>query len=122
MTTHTARIPIKTVSEANQSRHAHWGHKQRRAKKQRKWTRLVLSASSLPKGFPARSVLLTRIGPKQLDKDNLASALKAVQDEVAAFLGVDDNPDSGVTFDYSQHPGSKDYAVLVEVSDAAEEG
>ncbi len=46
---------------------------------------------------------LTRIGRK-LDDDNLASAFKAVRDQVAAELGVDDGSDA-VAWRYAQERG-----------------
>lgn len=39
---------------------------------------------------PPCEVRIVRLAPAQLDDDNLARACKAVRDEVAAWLGVDD--------------------------------
>jgi hypothetical protein len=51
-------------------------------------------------------VLLTRVGPTNgLDDDNLASALKAVRDEVAKWLGVDDRDRLKVRYRYAQRRG-----------------
>lgn len=52
------------------------------------------------------SVLLTRIAPSRgLDDDNLAGALKAVRDEVAVWLGVDDAHRDTVRYRYGQQRG-----------------
>lgn len=50
------------------------------------------------------TVLLTRMSPgtRPLDDDNLAGSLKAVRDEVAKWLGVDDGNRSAVRFRYAQ--------------------
>lgn len=66
----------------------HWAARARRVAKERMMVRLALSVQSRPK-LPLL-VTLTRCAPRQLDSDNAVGALKAVRDEVAAWLGVDD--------------------------------
>jgi len=51
------------------------------------------------------TVLMTRIAPRKLDDDNLRGAFKAVRDQVAAWLGVDD-ADPRVTWAYAQERGA----------------
>lgn len=64
-------------------------------------------------------VRLTRIGPKALDSDNLAGALKFCQDAIARRLEVDDGDTSKVTWEYRQMPvGIRDYGVKVEIFSA----
>ena len=58
---------------------------------------------------------LTRIGPRRLDSDNLAAALKHVRDGVADALGMDDG-DPRLVWLYGQRRGKPgEYAVLVEI-------
>lgn len=58
-------------------------------------------------------VTLTRIAPSSgLDDDNLASALKSVRDQVAAWLGVDDKLRDIVRYEYEQERGP--WAVRIE--------
>lgn len=49
-----------------------------------------------------KRVLLTRLGPTLMDRgDNNNSSMKAVRDEIAKLMGVDDR-DPIVTWDYEQ--------------------
>lgn len=117
MQEHTAillDLPLKTVSEIN--RHEHWRRRQKRVKAQRRevwaeWKNNVKGRVKLP-----CKVILTRVGPKTLDSDNLYSALKAVRDEVAQLLGVKDDPDSPAQFECRQKAiGEHSYRVIIEV-------
>lgn len=60
------------------------------------------------------TVLLTRVGPRQLDDDNLQLALSAVRDGVAEALGIDDG-DARVSFKYAQARGTYAAHVLLDV-------
>jgi len=78
-------VPIKASTTLNTR--AHWAEKARRAKAERaavayRWPRLDIE--------PVVTVTLTRIGPRELDGDNLTSALKGIRDGVAAKLRLDD--------------------------------
>ena len=57
-------------------------------------------------------VTLTRVAPRELDDDNLASAFKAIRDEVAAFVGLDDGS-KRFTWAYRQERGL--YAVRIRL-------
>jgi hypothetical protein len=108
-------FPMKTVSEMNRRDHWRTVHK-RKAAQQREvdieWKR---AASGGKVALPCR-VVLTRIAPKTLDSDNLASAMKATRDQVARLLGVDDSPDSLAQFDCRQKAiGERKYSVRIEV-------
>ena len=63
-------------------------------------------------------VTLTRVSPspKPLDDDNLAASLKAVRDQVAAELGVDDGDRVRILFVPAQERGP--WGVRVEVQEA----
>lgn len=95
-----AYIPIETVSEPNQR--DHWAVKSSRVKTQRYCVWLFLSRR-LYKANPSHKVdiFLTRIGKRFLDDDNLAGAFKAVRDEIAALIGIDDG-DSRLKWHYNQ--------------------
>lgn len=78
-------IPIKTPSLANQR--LHWAVKAKQVKSHR--TAALAKCPRWSHG-PLLVVTLTRYGVRELDSDNLASALKGIRDGVAARLGVDD--------------------------------
>jgi hypothetical protein len=86
----------------------------------------------IPRKVPDRLVVyMTRIAPRALDTDNLASCAKAVRDSIAEALGIDDRDAHRVEYRYRQAfpaKGSRDrYAVAImirprlPVDDAAEE-
>jgi hypothetical protein len=103
-------LPIKAVSIANMR--MHWAVKAKLAKSHRGSIRAGLeSVAPIPPGLPL-TVVLTRMGPKTLDTDNLASSLKAVRDGVADWLGVDDGSPQ-LDWQYAQRKGV--YSVEVEV-------
>ncbi len=107
-------LPVRTWSEANLR--GHWGKHARRAKKQREAARLLARAARvvLPTSGPV-AITLTRIAPRALDTDNLASGLKAVRDGVADALQVDDGS-ARIEWRYTQDRGNpSEYAVLVAI-------
>lgn len=94
-------IPLRLVSEANSREH--WRVVAKRKKLQRRAVWLALHCSKqLPIPAPC-TVILCRWSPRQLDTDNLSSAFKAVRDEVAAWLGIDDRSPL-VQWVYQQQP------------------
>ena len=95
------KIGISTVSELNSREH--WAKKHRRRKSQREAVGLTLNTCKRPR-LPC-DVFMTRISPRKLDEgDNLPSAFKAIRDQVADWLGVDDGGDR-VMWHYSQRKG-----------------
>lgn len=116
-------FPLVLPSVANLREH--WAKKAKRVKVQRSATRIYMSASRLaiinepgigPDGLWPRcslSVRLTRVAPRTLDGDNLQAAFKAVRDEIAAYLGIDDG-DERIRFTYAQAKGKA--AVRIELS------
>ncbi|MBE0568400.1 MAG: hypothetical protein IH577_01830 [Deltaproteobacteria bacterium] len=75
----------------------------------------------LPKVRSA-AVTLTRIAPRALDTDNLASGLKAIRDGVADALEIDDGS-SLIEWRYAQEKGKPgEYAVRVEIQETAPVG
>ncbi len=110
----TFAIPIRTHSKLNQR--IHWGARAKQAKAERTatWAAALPFAWDLRWGANPAVVTLTRVSPRELDDDNLRGALKAVRDEVARLLGVDDR-DARVQWRYGQEKGKP--AVRVEVRD-----
>lgn len=103
------RFPIRTQSEANMR--GHWTRRYKRTSEQRGIVMLILGLRrSLP--LPLR-VVLTRLAPRFLDSDNLAISNKAIRDQVADWLDVDDR-DSRVLWEYGQEK-NKTYSVRLEI-------
>ena len=109
------KMRIRTISMANVREH--WAVRAKRNKTHRtavaaqfEWCPQALKSTPFP-----LTVTLTRYGKRLLDDDNLAGSFKAIRDEVAAQLGRDDNPKSGISWVYKQDK-SKEYwiEILVE--------
>lgn len=76
------------VTKSGDNAHVDWRVKARKVAKERRVVRLVLGA---PRPWVCQLVVtIVRISPRPLDSAGLASALKGIEDEVAAWLGVDD--------------------------------
>lgn len=104
-------LPLRTKSMANAR--LHWAAKARIVKAERQAVALMCKAIT-PALVPC-AVRLTRTSPGELDDDNLRGALKAVRDELARLLGIDDR-DPRVRWFYAQAKGKRgQYAVGVEV-------
>ena len=96
-------FPLVTKSEPNER--GHWGKRHGRSANQRdvlSWELLAVQAAMRLLGLPV-TVKLTRINGKELDDDNLRGAMKAVRDEIAKSLGVNDR-DPAVKWLYAQEP------------------
>jgi hypothetical protein len=109
-------FPLRLTSSPNSRKHwraVHAGRKQERTV-----VGWELRAAEFPawlRRVDANSyrVRLTRHGKRLMDGDNLAAAFKAVRDEIALALGIDDG-DRRVTWEYRQTTG-KEYGVTVEI-------
>jgi hypothetical protein len=92
----------------------HWAAKAKKVQAQRRAT-----AYRTPPGLktlgPLLTVTLTRVSARQLDDDNLRGALKAVRDQVACALGVDDGS-ALVRWEYRQEKGEDGVEVRVEAA------
>lgn len=86
-------LAIRTISENNAREH--WASRAKRRKDQRAVVHLVLPMH-LRKCKPEAPyvITLTRVAPRRLDSDNLQGALKAVRDQVAAELGINDGDEA----------------------------
>ncbi len=114
-------LPLKLPSAGNL--HEHWRARASRVKAQRAHVKLALKsiryrqmlwdvAAEAVNGHTAVCTL-TRISPRKLDSDNLAFAFKAVRDEIAAQLGIDDGSDA-VLWEYRQETGKQ--AIRIEIA------
>ena len=98
-------IPGLALTSRSNER-SHWSTRHRRDKREAQavrsaWRAAGLSGWTVP--LPVK-VTLTRIGGKRMDGDNLQSALKAVRDQLAKLIGIDDG-DARVRWRYRQKPG-----------------
>lgn len=113
-------LPLQTRSTLNLREH--WGARHRRSQGQRKVVHQLWPWKGRAWKFPVQ-VQLTRIAPprgRRMDDDNLAGALKAVRDQVAAELGVDDGDLVRVFFRPARQEKGEDYGVRVEVLELGE--
>lgn len=92
-------IPIRTGRGLNER--GHWATKARRVKAEREAAQWALVGAQKPP-LPC-VVVLTRVGPTNgLDDDNLAGSQKAIRDQIAQWLGVDDRRNQIVRYEYRQ--------------------
>lgn len=115
----TLTVPLVTVSAANLREH----HmvRAKRVKRERAAVALAFMNANWPHppAFMNVHVTLTRLGGKDLDGDNLQSAMKPTRDEVAAWLRLDD-ADPRVTWAYDQKAGGlRGVRVTIEGADHA---
>lgn len=62
------------------------------------------------------TVTLTRIAPRSLDRTNLDEAFKAVIDQIAFTVGVDDREDERVRYVCRQEKGQpREYGVRIQI-------
>lgn len=95
-------VPIRTVPGLNAREH--WAVRAKRVKAERETTAWHLKRCDKP--TTPCTVVLTRVSPRGVaDDDNLAGALKAVRDQVAEWLGVDDKHRHIVRYEYQQRRG-----------------
>ncbi len=116
MTLLRLELPLKLPSAG--TLREHWRVRAARVKAQRAWVTVAMTQRS--KGataslnFVVASLMggesmvctLTRISPRKLDSDNLQFAFKAVRDQVAEELGIDDGSDA-VLWQYAQESGKQ---------------
>lgn len=88
-----------------------WQVRSSRVKKERKLVAWALVGQKRPP-IPC-SVRLTRVAPSAgVDDDNLSGALKAIRDQIAEWLGVDDRHRNQVRYVYAQKRGP--WSVTIE--------
>lgn len=119
---HELYIPIRIVSEANLREHwskRHKRHKNQKALVHSLWNTAIQKDINLP-----AEITLTRIAPRALDPDNLASAFKNFIDIISDLIipglapGRADG-DPRMKWKYCQKKGNpKEYALLIEIEDS----
>jgi hypothetical protein len=110
---------VRTVSELNAR--GHWAKRERRKHDQATgvaiaFTPVLPLVRLIP---PPYLVTMTRLGGRMLDDDNLAGALKAVQDSVARILDVDDGDRDAVRWVRGQLVGKELRAAKLDVTPPA---
>lgn len=104
-------IPIKTKSNSNIR--THFMVKAKQVKAERAAVARKLRIDDVREAFkPLLVVTLTRVSPRRLDDDNIRGALKAIRDQVATALGIDDRTPL-VAWHYCQERGEP--AVLIRI-------
>lgn len=96
----------------------HWRVKAKRVKAERLRTKWAMVGSADHLYAIAKTITITRIGPRLLDSDNAVGSAKHVRDEVAACLGVDDG-DPFITWNIEQEKGK--YGVRVRIETEADQ-
>lgn len=97
-------IPLRT--SRGQNAREHWRATASRVKSEKGMVYYSLRQRGVVMPDLPCVVTLTRQAPsKGLDSDNLQGALKAVRDEVANWLGVDDGDTKTVRYEYAQCRG-----------------
>ena len=106
----------KLVSEANTR--GHWGGRHGRGKAQKSAVFVAWLRLGRPTFEPPARVLITRIGPRRLDSDNLAGSAKAVRDEIADRVLRTDDWAPSILLEYDQRKSQDEepkYACIVEI-------
>lgn len=123
----TLNIPgLRIVPEMN--RREHWAVRQRRFKDHKvtiwaQWNRLEhwLRTAARYAAWDASqfSVTLIRIGGRTMDSDNLASGFKAIRDQIADCLKIDDG-DMRCEWRYAQEKGPVGVRIEIAIPDEKE--
>jgi len=112
-------LPIKLVSESNNS--DHWTKKRKRNKliETEIWLKFKQERPNIP--LPAH-IKLTRISPRQLDDDNMVGSCKHVRDMIADQIlpglaaGRADG-DKRMTWEYAQEKGKTCARIEIYIPD-----
>lgn len=111
-------IPGLVTTSGDNARSGSWHAKAKKIARERTLVRLVLGAKKRPP-LPVM-VTLTRIAPRSLDSAGLQSALKGVEDQVAAWLGVDDGraerAERVLWVKHNEKAGVREYGGRIEIA------
>ncbi len=105
--------PVRIESEMN--RREHWTKRHERFTVQARAVFLSWPRRAAEGLTPPLIVKLTRIAPRVLDSDNLTGGFKAVRDQIAACLDLDDG-NRQVEWRYYQQRGKPhEYAIRIRI-------
>ena len=106
------RLPLRLESSANLREH--WRARAARSKVYRDMSRAICRPPDWAETAKIQ-VIMWRIAPSQgLDDDNLAAAFKAVRDGIADRLGLKNDRDPRVKWEYRQSRGRWAVEILIE--------
>lgn len=121
-------VPVKTTAHVNE--HRHWRRSRAEETKEKAALRAawVVAGSPKPPSLPVH-FRFTRIAPRGLDRDNLPTASKFLQDELCRCLGLargngqamDEGAVVRVRSPHQERGAPKTYSVRVEMWTEAEE-
>lgn len=124
----TVSVPIRIDSSLSLNGRLHWAQRKRKTDAVRMSVRCCFGYERLlelaqlrptweagsPTGYSGLlRVTLTRQAPRLMDDDNSVSALKAVRDEVALLLRLDDG-DERLRWVYAQRKGPWGVEIVIE--------
>lgn len=111
-------LPLRIQSVANLREHWRVRHRRGHQEKLIVAAKLRPLVKAAPVAFPVK-VTLTRIAPRLLDSDNCWGGFKAIRDEIAKVLGLDDGHKS-YTWDVQQERGKpREYGCRIDIEGAA---
>lgn len=110
---------LKVVNPLNSRQHWHAVSARGKREKNIVALRLMSECPGWPIGNPVPKlpcvVTLTRVYGKRcrdFDSDSVPAAMKHVRDSVAAWIGTDDGPRSGIEWKYAQQRGAQDAVTI----------
>jgi len=108
-------LPIKLVSEMN-NREC-WQAKYRRSRSQKMAAKIITASEFKWDGSPIIITIIREIGPrgKFFDSDNDQASKKATRDGITLGLGLTNDNDSRLTWEYKQEK-SDQHRVRVEIN------
>ncbi len=111
----TFEIPIRLISTANAREH--WRAVAKRKKEHRALGVLYTTVRVSEAGGikPPFDIIITRLGKRLLDDDNLSGSAKFLRDGIADALNVDDGDVSKIRFVYRQECG-KIYGARIQIT------
>lgn len=107
-------VPIRIESVANLREH--WTVKARRVKRERNAVAMVMRTNLQGRAFPLPCIVtMTRIAPRSLDDDNLSGGMKAVRDQIAEEMHVDDADPRVVWLCGQEKAARMEYALRITI-------
>lgn len=105
-------VPVRLRNTSNSR--AGWRATAKRAKEVRSLAKMLVLRQYQSSPWPL-AIRLVYVGPRQLDDDGVASAVKSLRDGVADALGIDDRDPRVVWVPDQERGGVREYSARVEV-------